>query len=273
MKIKRETTYAGKTKIVSLRTTTRLKSRKGEKRSPKVNPTPEAVAKNNLRYAIKELTAKLNHNFEGGDYHLVLTYRFAPDQAEAKRRLNNFLRNVRLACSKKKIMFKRIAVTEYEGKRIHHHVVCTGIDPELIRRYWPYGWVNFKYLDPSGNYAKLAEYLVKETEKTFRKDDCLFKRRYSASRNIVTPETRIEEVSERVLERDIEAAKGYYIDQDSVKRYDHAILGVECVEYIEIKLDDVRHRKRGKKGKLREIFRYDHPEQLAFGAGGEYDER
>ena len=74
-----------------------------------------------------------------------------------------------------------------------------------------------------------------------------FKRRYSASRNIVAPETRIEEVSERVLERDIEAAKGYYIDQDSVKRYDHAILGVECVEYIEIKLDDGRHRKRGKK--------------------------
>lgn len=102
MKIKRETTYAGKTKIVSLRATTRLRSRKGEKRSPKANPTPEAVAKNNLRYAIKELTAKLNHNFEGGDYHLVLTYRFVPDQAEAKRCLNNFLRNVRLACSKKK---------------------------------------------------------------------------------------------------------------------------------------------------------------------------
>ena len=273
MKIKRETIYAGKTKIISLRAATRIKGVKGEKRSPKINPTPEAVAKNNLRYAIKDLTAKLNHNFAGGDYHLTLTYRDEPDQAEAKRRLNNFLRNVRNACAKKETTFRRVAVTEYENKRIHHHIVCTGIDAGILHRYWPHGWINIKHLDDSGNYARLAEYLVKETEKTFRKEGGVFKRRYSASRNIVTPEARIEEVSERVLERDIEPTKGYYIDQDSVKRYDHAVLGVECVEYIEIQLSDHKSRKRGRKGKLKDAFDILWPRQLELEVGGIDDER
>lgn len=274
MKIKRETIYAGKTRITSLRATTRMKSEKGSKRAPKINPTPEAVAKNNLRYAIKELTAKLNHNFAGGDYHLTLTYRDIPDQAEAKRRLNNFLRNVRLACAKKNITFKRVAVTEYENKRIHHHIVCTGIDQEIIERYWPYGWVNFKSLDGSGNYARLAEYLVKETEKTFRKEGSLFRRRYSSSKNMATPEIRVEDVSERVLDKDLVASKGYYIDQDSVKRYDHAVLGVECVEYIEIHIDGARKaRKRGRKGRLKDAFGIDWPQQIEFNTGGLHDER
>ena len=47
---------------------------KGGKRKPRMNPTPEAVARTNFRNAVKMLTAKLNHHFVPGDYHLTLTY-------------------------------------------------------------------------------------------------------------------------------------------------------------------------------------------------------
>ena len=273
MKVKKETIYAGKTKKCSIRATTRWKSRKGEKRKPKINPTPEAVAKNNFRYAIKELTAKLNNNFKYGDFHLVLTYKNEPNQEDAKRHLNNFLRNIREFCKKEGIDFKRIAVTEFENKRIHHHIVCTGIDRKIISKHWTHGWINFKMLDETGNYNKLAAYLVKETEKTFRKEDCVFKRRYSASRNLIAPETRVEEVSDRILGKDLKETTGYYIDQDSIRKYDHAILGVECVEYIEVKLDQNRKtRKRGKKSKLREIFKIETEKQIQMEFnGGEYE--
>ena len=70
----RDTIIAGRTKLVSLRAVTRTYE-KGQKRKPKSNPTPEAVAKLNFRNSVKALTAKLNHNFQPGDYLLTLTTR------------------------------------------------------------------------------------------------------------------------------------------------------------------------------------------------------
>lgn len=264
MKVKREIYRAGKTEVVSIRATSRIKTEKGTKRKEKVNPTTEQVAKNNLRYAIKELTIKINHNFVPGDYHLTLTYQDYPEQKEAKRRLKNFLANVRRACQRQGIVFKRIAVTEFENKKIHHHIVCTAIDLEIIKKYWKYGFERITPLDDTGNYYKLAEYLVKETEKTFRKEGCVFKKRYSPSRNLVMPEPKIEIVSERILRQDLKESKGFYIDQDTVRRYEHAILGVECVEYIQVSLGD-NHTRRvpGKKGRLKEVYRIELEEQLS----------
>lgn len=250
MKIYRETIVAGRTIIQSLRASTRIKTKKGEKRAAKSNPTPEAVRKVNLRNAVKMLTSILNNNFGLGDYHLTLTYAGEePTKEEAKRTLQNFQKAMKRYCKKNEIEWKWVAVTEYENHRIHHHMVCSGVDPEVIESKWNKGYVNFKMLEADGNYYKLAEYLIKETEKTFRLPDSVNRKRYSTSGNIVRPEIKKELVSEKMLEKDPEPLKGYYIDQDTVNRYEHAVLGVECMEFIQVSLEEVPRLKRWNKGK------------------------
>lgn len=137
----RDTIIAGRTKLIALRAVTRTYI-KGEKRKPKMNPTPEAVARTNFRNAVKMLTAKLNHNFVPGDYHLTLTYEKVKAPADAKKCLDNFIRKVRSACKKEGVVLKWVAVTEYKQHRIHHHLVISGIDVDTLDRCWKYGRIN-----------------------------------------------------------------------------------------------------------------------------------
>ena len=45
----------------------------------------------------------------------------------------------------------------------------------------------FVMLYDSGEYSQLADYLIKETERTFRDEDSAVKQRYSCSRNLTKP--------------------------------------------------------------------------------------
>lgn len=244
----RDTIVAGKTIMRSLKAVARIDS-ETKKRKAKTNPTSEAVRKINFNNAVKILAAKLNHNFKPGDYHLTLTYKEAASTDEAQKALNKFIRNIRNYCKKEGIEFKWVAVTEYRHKRLHHHIVMTKIDTSVINKYWKHGYEYQVSLDDTGNYKKLAEYLLKETEKTFRDDDSPVKRRYSTSRNVAMPEIKREKVTGREVYKEIKALKGYYIDEDTVRRYEHAILGVECLEYTMISIDDEPRIKRWPKGK------------------------
>lgn len=244
----RETTVAGKTIFVQKKATSRIET-KGRKRKAKCNPTAAAVQKVNDRNAERDLAIKLNANFVGGDYHLTLTYAGdTPTPSQAKRQLANFFQNVRRWAKKEGRELKYIAVTEYEHKRIHHHVVMSNIDQDIIEKYWKYGHVNFKLLDETGNYSRLAAYLLKETARTFREADNPCKRRYTCSRNIVTPVTKRELITSKEVSEEPKAIKGYYIDQDTIQYYDHAILEVECCEYIMVSLDKEPRLKRWSKG-------------------------
>lgn len=261
----RDTIVAGKTIIRSLKATSRVNSGE-QKRKPKANPTSEAVRKINFRNAVKILTAKLNHNFKHGDYHLVLTYADIVTMQEAKHSLEKFLRNLHDYCKRNNIEFKWVAVTEYKHTRIHHHVIMTGIDLDQISKRWKYGYIKPVLLDESGNYYRLAEYLLKETEKTFRAEESPQKRRYSSSRNVVMPEVKREKIAGREVYQDIKAPKGYDVDRDTVRRYEHAILRVECMEYIMINTNEKLKLKRWKKGKavsIRESHK-DFEKQLTF---------
>lgn len=246
--LRRYTTQAGRTRMVQYRASARVNTEKGKKRKEKTNPTTEAVRKVNFRIAVWNLCAIMNNNYQGGDYHLVLTHGTEPTKEEAKKKLKSFLGKMKRRYEKAGKTFKWIAATEYEQKRIHHHVIVPKMDTDTIRECWPHGWVTPKPMDDSGNYIKLAEYLVKETEKTFRQKDSPHKKRYSRSRNLELPKVDHEEVTERTLRNGPKEEKGYYIDQDTVRTYEHAILGVECMEYIMISLEEVP-RKRRKRGK------------------------
>ena len=272
MKYIRETIVAGRTVMTRLKASARIKT-SNQKRQKKTNPTSEKVRKVNLMNAVWKLTSILNRNFCGKDYHLTLTYSGEESTKEqAKKNLSNYQRAMKRICDKNGIEWKWVAVTEYENHRIHHHIVCSGVDLQILKEKWKYGYVNCKMLDASGEYSQLAEYLIKETEKTFRLPDSVNRKRYSSSSNIIIPEIRREDVSGRVMDKELKPLDGYYIDQDSVRRYEHAILQVECMEYIQISLEDdprVKRWRRGKKTKYEKHYKEEWAKQLNM-FGGEH---
>ncbi len=221
---------------------------KSGKRAAKSNPTPDAVLAVNQRNAEKALTRLINHNFVPGDWHLVLNYDGKePSTDQAKKDKDKFVRKLKAIADKEGIDLKWIAVTEYKHARIHHHIICSHIAFEQILPAWTHGQVRPSVLNKTRNYYKLAEYLVKETSKTFREDGNVFKRRYTTSRNIVRPMVKKTVIDAREIP-DPKALKGYYIDEDSVRRYENAITGLEHLEYIMVSMEEEPRLRRWYKG-------------------------
>lgn len=208
-----KTVRAGKTIEVFKYYSYRCKA-KGAVRSGNYGKTPENVAKINQRNAENRLRWKINTNFQEGDYYVTLTYKRENRKAplEAKKELSLFLRQLRKKYKTAGKELKYIAVTEYENKAIHHHLIMNNaIDGKEIARLWRYGRPCIKYLDSTGDYGQLASYLIKETSKTFKTPKSATGVRYSCSRNLKEPE-----IEERIIQheswREIpRPKKGYYI--------------------------------------------------------------
>lgn len=256
--IKRETIIAGM--IISRRYYWAPEKVLGEKREKKQNPTRQAVLKINRRNAERELTMKLHHNFGEGDIHATLTYAGEePSIEEAQTERKNFLKRLRRYFKKKGCTLKWIMVTEYENKRIHHHLILSRMDVADLAKLWTAGHVYTVCLDGSGDYRKLASYLIKETDKTFRHADAFSKQRYSCSRTVTSPVRKIEDVRISEALGDPKAIKGYHILQDSVYRGVNPVTHIACMEYM--LLSDSREPRLkmwrgGKKQKYKEK-RYD----------------
>jgi hypothetical protein len=254
--IKRETIVAGK--IISRRYYGAAERIPGEKRKKKSNPTAENVAAINRRNSERELTLKLHHNFTHGDIHVVLTYAQEPPTPEAaKKELDNFLRRLRNYFRKKEMLLKWILVTEYTNERIHHHMILSRMDTADLDNLWRAGHARPTHLDASGDYRKLASYLIKETDKTFRKPDAFSRQRFSCSRTVAAPPKKVEEVRASEMLRTPKPVKGYYIDQDSIYRGTNPVTGVPYLEYIMISMEEkprLRIWPRGKKYKYKEKY-------------------
>lgn len=221
----------------------------GGARRPKSKPTSEAVRKNNDRIAAKKLTRLINANFMPGDLHVTLTYAEVVNVEKANHELDLWLRRMRREYHRRGREFKYIAVTEYENKRIHHHIVMSEIEFSTINRQWTAGRIRCTALDETRSYKALAEYLIKETQKTFRQPDNALRRRWKASRNLIRPAVKREWVSVRELFRDPKALKGYQLDEDSIRRYQNPITGLEHLEYQMIAIDPEPRLRRWIKGR------------------------
>ena len=230
----------------------------GEKRSSKQAATPEMIERVNQKNAERILAIILNYNFRPGDLHLVLTYAGTePTKEQARKDLEKFKRDLPKAHRKTGSLLKWVSVTEYTHKRIHHHVVCTGgLTIWELSMLWGKGIVRETPLDDTGDYRRLAAYLIKETSKSFRDSDAVSQRRYNCSRSIQKPEVRKDDKASCAdILLDPKPIKGYYIDQDSIFRGKNPITGCSYLEYVMISLDPIRPRvkkwNRGKKTKLR----------------------
>ena len=128
----------------------------------------------------------------------------------------------------------------------HHHLVVNHIDVAILQKCWNKAYdkhseIKAYKLDDTGNYAKLASYLIKYTDKHTKKEDgALQKKRWSRSKNLKVPEPQIEVISERsTFQTKPKAIKGYYVDKDSVRCGIHSseYYGYGFVRYILVKLE------------------------------------
>ena len=223
-------------------------------RYPKRKITADNVRKNNERASERHLRLLIEANFYEHSGLYTLTHADDVDPETARRQLRNFIRRLK----RKLPGVKMIYVTEYLNKRPHHHVLIDTLDIDLIRDVWTCGFVKLTATSKSGEYKKLGNYLTKETSKTFRMSGALSAERYSHTRNLIVPVTKREETTLAELEADPEPIPGYYIDKESIRRYEHPVTGLPCLEYTMIAIKEPRKYKvwpRGKRAPKRERFK------------------
>lgn len=244
----RETTVAGR--IIHRRVVVPSGNHR-QKRRARTGITSEAVKKNNMRIAIWRLWMLLANNFDSTGSHVTLTYAGKEpekDQAAADRK--KMIAKLRKEFKRQGKELKYVVVTEYKNKRIHHHIVMNSQDVEMVTRLWGKGGVHFTALREEGDFHDLAEYLIKETEKTFRESDSQHKQRYSRSRNLIMPQTKRDETTLKEMTDEPEPISGYYIPKDRVRRYEHPVTGLEHLEYVEVALGEPRKYKQWPRGKV-----------------------
>ena len=219
-------------------------------RGARRNRTPEDVAKLNERYALDKLRWTLNANFQGGDMLLTLTYDSRsepPSPEDAYRDQKRFLRELRAAYKKDGRELKYISVTEYEAKRIHHHLVVNAIDAQKIYALWEdrpgHGAMRTRYLDASGEYSELAEYLIKETRRSFRSGKTS-RKRWDASRNLAKPEIKREVIQRDSWRKTPAPRKGYILDAGSIEVGVDSWSGLPYQSYRLIKIQDINHQRK-----------------------------
>lgn len=218
-------------------------------------PTPEEQEKINEKQCIRKLRRKIHANFDKDDLFETLTYKrdCRQDPKGAAHELQLLLNRLRGIWKRAGTELRYIVVTEYKSKSIHHHLIVNdlpdGTGAKKIAQSWSRnGHANTKYLYEDGQYERLAEYLIKETSKTFRDPDNPSKLRYSCSRNLVTPVAKT-----RILKRDDwpeepREPKGYYLEKGSLVNGVNK-MGYRYQYYRLIKIGGQKPQHGGKTGK------------------------
>ncbi len=242
-------TVAGMTIEVERYFSSRYK-KPGIKRGDKVKPTTEQQQKVNTRKAERELRILMNANFAYGDYHIVLDYirkKGEPPRSREQMRkdMDAFLRECRKQYRKLGLEFRYIHVMEIGDKGArHHHLVINQIDTKILQECWYKAYeghnrVKVYPLDDSGNYAELAAYFIKYTDKhRTAEDGALQGKRWNCSKNLVRPEPEIRIISDRQqFKTEPTAIKGYYIDKNHVSWGMHSpeYYGYGYLRYILVK--------------------------------------
>ena len=217
--------------------------KKGVKRGPYAEPTKEEMERINEKHAVTQLRRLIETNFTPGDYHVVLTYRKQdrPGVQEAKKRTEKFLRKLRSGYKAARCELKYISVTEKEARSIHHHLIVNACDPAILQNAWEWGSVHITMLYDEGHYEDLADYLIKETRRTFLSKDRIQGKRWTASRNLKQPNVKKEIVKADAWREKPSVPKGYILDADSLRTGCHSVTGYAYQEYRIIKIQD---RKR-----------------------------
>lgn len=218
-------------------------------------PTPEEQERINEQQCIRKLRRKIHANFDKDDLFETLTYKRVcrPDPKGAAHELQLLLNRLRGIWKRAGTELRYIVVTEYKSKSIHHHLIVNdlpdGSGAKKIAQSWSRnGHANTKYLYEDGQYERLAEYLIKETSRTFRDPDNPSKLRYSCSRNLVTPVAKTRILKRDDWPEDPRVPKGYYLEKDSLVNGVNK-MGYRYQYYRLIKIGWQKPQHGGKTGK------------------------
>ncbi|WP_313292612.1 rolling circle replication-associated protein [Faecalispora jeddahensis] len=173
-----------------------------------------------------------------------------PQPEKAKKLFRNFIRRIQNAYRKEGKDLKYVFAAERGSrgqKKIHFHMICNYIDLRILSALWPWGRIRFVPLDDTGQYAKLAAYIIKRTSKTFRSGEMSYKKRYSPSRNLVIPEPENEVVPRSKWLKEPRAAWGYYIEKGKTVNGISKVTGYPYQFYSMVQLSDKPPRKAHKK--------------------------
>lgn len=187
---------------------------RNKKRKQKIKESLPKQKNLNDKNARRNLTRLLNNNFTDRDLVLHLTYKdgYLPkSEKEARRDVTNFLRRVKHYRKKQDLPeLKYIAVVEYrdqeEGKkpvRLHHHIVLSDMDRDVIENLWGKGRANADRLkaDEFG-YEALGKYITKDPKGS---------KRWTQSKNLKTPTVKVNDF--RFSKRKIEEMSKYPDDK------------------------------------------------------------
>lgn len=236
--MKKFETIAGRTIITRFTDSSRIKTNRNRK--PKTNPTPAAVAKINAINQERDLTAKINHCYRNGDWWLTFSYLEALSLETAMEMIRKAKKKLQRLCKKAGIPFRCIESTgigAQSGKPHHHLLINKEVPWELLAKCWPEEQIFERRLVGEGNYSRIAKYMLKNACES-KDSRGKHMKAYRCSRSIVTPETRYRELSRepRLDPEDLPCRKGYHVDPDTIRVYEHAITGAVCVEYIQVSL-------------------------------------
>ena len=189
-----------------------------DERAAKTKMSSAARQKLNFRAAWRRLELLLAANFGHRDYFVTLTYapEYLPqDRAAARNCMRKYIKRLRVQFGHLGLTLKYIynteAVPEHPGApgRIHHHLIISAIDPDIIKSLWGLGQVNVEPLLDGQNdsYEARARYMVKERDPGMdgRK---LGQRGWTPSLNLAKPVETSELVPEYVT---IQPPPGAYV--------------------------------------------------------------
>ena len=189
--------------------------------------TPPRQKEVNRRIQADKNIWKFLANFKQGDWWVELNYRQGtrPDDIDtAVEHMKKMRQKLYRKLKKKGIELYFMQMTErgdYGG--LHHHIVFrNNFDPGILKELWPYGKVIIDDIY-SENLIKLAEYFAKGRKATNEK-------RYTASRNLVVPEPKVEVMSRSSWTKDPKPKRGYEI-YNLYNGY-HDVIGYEYQRYI-----------------------------------------
>jgi Holliday junction resolvase RusA-like endonuclease len=175
-----------------------------ENRKARRATTREAQKNLNDKNAKLRVQRLIDANFTSEDICITLSYKgSSPDEKTARRDIRNYLRRVKDYREKNGLPeLKYIYVIEYlhegskKNKRIHHHVIMSGMDRDVAEELWKgKGWANTRRLQPDDNgLVALAKYITKAPNGG---------KRWASSRNLLEPEVKVNDtkISRRKVEQ------------------------------------------------------------------------
>lgn len=203
-----------------------------ERKQPRRKKEKESALKQknlNDKNARKHLIRLINTNFTDDDLAVHLTYTegtLPNSEEEARKDVSNYLRRIKHYRKKNGLPpLKYIAVIEYKeheenakGVRMHHHIIMSAIDRDIVEELWGKGRANADRLkaDEFG-YEALGRYITKDPKGN---------KRWTQSKNIKQPTIKVNDFkfSRNKVEKIAKAPE----DRDNFEKLYHGYLLNDC---------------------------------------------